>query len=131
MGSRHGCCCVELRYLSTLRVCVCLSAFLTLSLSLASHPLTNSVDAVIHMQESPPQKRFLVGCSSPFMRLTQHLTVLRAWCNVFLVGAKPDVLSPGIVGMRGPLWSYGYDYAWHEYTLPPSCPRATPVAMGF
>ena len=26
------------------------------------------------------QKRFLVGCSSPFMRLAQHLTALRAWC---------------------------------------------------
>ena len=33
------------------------------------------------MQENPPQKRFLVGCSSPFMRLAQHLTALRAWCK--------------------------------------------------
>ena len=30
-----------------------------------------SLDAVIRMQESPPQKRFLVGCSSPLMRLAQ------------------------------------------------------------
>ena len=36
-------------------------------------------DAVIHVQESPPYKRFLVGCSSPFMRLAEHLTALRAW----------------------------------------------------
>ena len=27
-----------------------------------------------------------IECSSPFMRLAQHLTALRAWCNVFLVG---------------------------------------------
>ena len=45
-------------------------------------PLLNSVDAVIHMQESPPpQGRFLVGCSSPFMRLAEHLTALRDWCK--------------------------------------------------
>ena len=30
-------------------------------------------DAVIHMQESPPHKRILVGCSSPSMRLAEHL----------------------------------------------------------
>ena len=35
----------------------------------------------LHMQENPPQKRFSVGYSSPFMRLAQHLTTLRAWCN--------------------------------------------------
>ena len=29
----------------------------------------NSLDDVIHMQESPPHNRILVGCSSPFMRL--------------------------------------------------------------
>ena len=39
----------------------------------------DSFDAVIHMQESPPHKRFLVGCSSPFMRVDEHLTTLRAW----------------------------------------------------
>ena len=33
-----------------------------------------------NMQESPPQKRLLVMCSSPFMRLAQHITALRAWC---------------------------------------------------
>ena len=40
----------------------------------------NSLDAVINMQETPPQKRFVVGCSSPFVRLAEHLTALRAWC---------------------------------------------------
>ena len=40
----------------------------------------NSFDAVSHMQESPPHKRFIVGCSSPFMRLGEHLAALRAWC---------------------------------------------------
>ena len=39
----------------------------------------NSFDAVIHMQESPPHKRFLVGCSSPFTRLAEYLTALHAW----------------------------------------------------
>ena len=43
---------------------------------LMCHP--PSLDAVIDMQEIPLQKRFLVGCSSPFIRLAQHLTALRA-----------------------------------------------------
>ena len=38
----------------------------------------NSFDAVIHSQECPSHKRFLVGCSSPFMRLPQHLPGLQA-----------------------------------------------------
>ena len=41
----------------------------------------NSVDAVVRMQENPPQKRVFVGCSSRFMRLAQHVTALRAWCK--------------------------------------------------
>ena len=45
-----------------------------------------SFDAVIHMQESPPHKRFLVGCSSPSMRLVQHLPALGAWCKQCLPG---------------------------------------------
>ena len=40
----------------------------------------SSLDAVTRMQESPSHKRFLVGCSSPFMRLAEHLTAVRAWC---------------------------------------------------
>ena len=32
------------------------------------------MEAVFHMQEIPPQKRFIVGCSSPFMRLAEHFT---------------------------------------------------------
>ena len=34
---------------------------------------------VIQTQETRLQKRFLGGCSSPFMRLAQHHTALRAW----------------------------------------------------
>ena len=30
---------------------------------------------------SPPHKRFSVGCGSPFMRLAEHLTALRACCK--------------------------------------------------
>ena len=58
----------------------------------------NSFDAVIHMQESPPQKRFLVGCSSTFMRLAQHRTALAS--NVLLFRLKADVVLPGVVGTR-------------------------------
>ena len=55
----------------------------------------------IHMQQNPLQKRFLV-CSSPFMRLAQHPKALRAWCKKCLPARwKPDVLRPGIVGVRG------------------------------
>ena len=47
-------------------------------------------------------KRSLVGCNLPFMRLREHLTALRAWCKLMSAwSVKPDVLSPGIVGMRG------------------------------
>ena len=42
--------------------------------------------AVIHIQESPPHKRFIVGCRSPFMRLAEHLTALRACCKQCLPG---------------------------------------------
>ena len=41
----------------------------------------NPFDAVIHAQESPPHKRFSVGCISPFMRLAEHHTAIRAWCK--------------------------------------------------
>ena len=43
-------------------------------------PSIDSFDAVIRMQESSPQNIFLVGCSSPFMRLAEYLTAFRAWC---------------------------------------------------
>ena len=39
-----------------------------------------------HPCASPPHKRFLVTSSSRFMRLTKHLTPLRAWCNQCLPG---------------------------------------------
>ena len=97
----------------------------------------NSLDAVIHMQESPPQKQFSVGCSSAFMRRSQHLMAPDAWCNQCLPGRlTPDVLRPGIVGMRGclssakrfvftvtcnvmnGLWSYDFGHAWHDYPPP-------------
>ena len=56
----------------------------------------NSFNAVIHMQESPPHKRFSVGCSSPFLRLAEHLTALRAWCNVCPVGENPTCSVPAL-----------------------------------
>ena len=48
-----------------------------------------------------PKERSLVGRSSPFMRFAQHLTALRTWYKQCVPGRwKPDVLRPGIVGMR-------------------------------
>ena len=35
---------------------------------------------------SPSYERFLEGCSSSFLRLAEHLTVLRAWCKQHLPG---------------------------------------------
>ena len=72
----------------------------------------NSVDAVIHTQESPPHKRFLLGCSSPFMRLAELLTALRAWLqnNVCLVGENPTCSVPALSGCEG-LCSYAYSHA--------------------
>ena len=50
----------------------------------------------VHCCSYPPplivrraRKRLLVGCSSPFMRLAEYLTALRAWCDVCLVGKNP------------------------------------------
>ena len=78
------------------------SAFALEGVSLAPFQLTNSFDAVMHVQESPPHKRLVVGCGSPFMRLAEHLTVLRAWCKQCGPGRrKPGMLRPSIVGMCG------------------------------
>ena len=55
------------------------------------------------MQENSPQKRFIVGCSPPFMRLapnTSRRFALGA-SNIRQVDDKPNVLHPGLVGMRG------------------------------
>ena len=35
---------------------------------------------------SPPHKWFIVECSSPFMRLAEHITANRAWCRRCLPG---------------------------------------------
>ena len=58
-----------------------------LSLEVAT-PENKSIHSTLsfHIHERPPQKRFLVGCSSPFKRLAQHLTALRAWCKQYLPG---------------------------------------------
>ena len=53
-----------------------------------------SFDAVIHPSKSPPHKRFLVGCRSPFMRLDEDLTALRAWCKQCLPGSVKTRRAP-------------------------------------
>ena len=45
------------------------------------HQKINQISRRCHPYASPLHKRFLVGCSSPFMRLAKHLTALRAWCK--------------------------------------------------
>ena len=60
------------------------------------------IEAVIHTQVRLTSGSW-VGCSSPFMRLAEQLTALRALvqANVCLVWWKPDILRPGIVEMWG------------------------------
>ena len=48
-----------------------------------------------HPYASPPHKRFLVGCSSPLMRLAGHLTALWAWYEQ-LVGENPACSVPAL-----------------------------------
>ena len=51
-----------------------------------------------------PATQAVRSSSSPFMRISQHPTELRAWCKQCLPGRlKPDVLRPVIVGTRGPM----------------------------
>ena len=38
------------------------------------------------MSRSPSHEQLLQGCSSPFMRLAEYLTALRAWCKQSLPG---------------------------------------------
>ena len=60
------------------------------------------------IQKVLPHRWFLLGCSSPFLRLAQHLTALRAWCKkFFLVNESPMCSVPALQGCEG-LWSYDY-----------------------
>ena len=70
------------------------NSWLSLDMSTPEIILT-VVDAVIRIQDTPPLNRFLVGCSSPFMRLVQHLTALRkAWCKKCLPGQPKTRSAP-------------------------------------
>ena len=55
-------------------------------------------DAAIHTQESPPHKRFLVGCSLPSMRLAENLANRFALgaSDVCLVGENPTCSVPAL-----------------------------------
>ena len=57
-------------------------------------------------------------CSSPFVRLAEHLTALRAWRKQCLVGENPTCFVPAQLGCEG-LWSYDYGHAQTEYPPPP------------
>ena len=79
-----------------------------------------SLEAIINTRyASLPYKRFLVGCSAPFMRLAQHLTALRAWCKQCscLVGKSPTCSVLALQGFEG-IWSYDYT-AMHDMSTPP------------
>ena len=55
--------------------------------SKSGHATLSSVCRKVRARcQDPPHKRFLVGCCSPFMRLAEHLTALRAWCRRCLLG---------------------------------------------
>ena len=80
-----------------------------------------SFDAVIHTQESPPHKRFSLGCRSLFMRLAKHLTVLRAWFYIAmscLVGENATCSVPALWGcesmvIRLPTAMHGSEHTPH------------------
>ena len=80
---------------------------------LSTRPLYSSFDAVIHKKEIPPHKRSVVGRSSPFMRLAEHLTapLARGASDVCLIGGNPMCSFPALEGCEG-LWSYDYGHAW-------------------
>ena len=69
---------------------------------------TPSLDAVIHMQESPPHNKVLDRMQlTRAMRLAEHLTALRALvqAHVCLVGENPTCSVPALQGCEG-LWPY-------------------------
>ena len=75
-------------------------SYIVLFLELATPEMKGLFEPVIHMQEIPPHKPSVVGCSSSFMRLDRNLTAFGVWCKHRLHGRlKPDILRPGIVGM--------------------------------
>ena len=77
-----------------------------------------------HPYASPPHRLFFVGCGSPFTRLAQHLTALRAWCKQCLPDPlKPDLFRPGIVEIRG---SGHTTTAMHDIEYTPSIPPPPP-----
>ena len=53
----------------------------TVVLPLLSLEVATPEIKITHPYTSSPRKRFLVGCSSPFVRFAGHLAALRAWCK--------------------------------------------------
>ena len=68
------------------RSCYIVNPLLSLEVVTPENESIQFINAVIHMQENLPQKRFLVRCSSPFVRLAQNITALCAWCKQYLPG---------------------------------------------
>ena len=68
----------------------------------------NPSDAAIQMEGSPPHKRFLVGCSSPFTRLAGRFMALHAWCKQCLpVRWNPTCPASALQGRDGIAMAYG------------------------
>ena len=84
--------------------------------------------AVIHMQENPPHRRFVVGCSPPFMRLARDTSRFASRSvpilSVFLVGESPTVSVPAWQGCED-LSSYNYTAIHGMNTPPPLPPNAS------
>ena len=102
------------------------------------HPIRNKKERT--RCGSPPRyKWFLVGCSSLFVRLAEHLAALRAWCTRRLPGRrKPDVLRiiptlQGFEGLMVPLWSHHYGHTTTAVrdmdTPPPPPPPPAPLRI--
>ena len=65
---------------------------------------------------NPPHKRLFDRFSSTFMRLAEHFTALRAWCNVRLVGEHPTWSVPALQEYDGSMM----------IRLRPGMPTSTP-----
>ena len=83
----------------------------------------------------------VVGCSSPFVRLTEHLSTLRAWCTQCLSGENPTCSVPAYgrntkskvlrtTSMHYAMITPALQYTWcpSDVSHPLKFPRPPPLA---
>ena len=73
---------------------------------------------------SPSYERFLEGCGSPFMRLAEHLTALRACCKQYAWLVKSR-RAPSRHSRDARVYSYTTT-AMHTLSIPPPPPPLPP-----